>query len=192
MAHDFANEPNVVIAKVDAEAPNAKATAEEQDIKGFPTIKFFPKGSTTPKAYEGSRTAKDFVSYLNEQAGTHRLVGGLLDTKAGTIDAIDSVIAKIVKGQTLASVTKEVQQAAQDLKDVSVDYYLKVLTKLQQNESYVEKELARVQALLKKDTGLTPAKLDDLTIRRNILVKFNFSSSSPSRQEEEGEPKEEL
>ena len=181
----------MVIAKVDAEAPNAKATAEEQDVKGFPTIKFFPKGSTTPKAYEGGRTAKEFVSYLNEQAGTHRLVGGLLDTKAGTIDALDSVIAKIVQGQSLASVAKEVQQAAQDLKDVSVDYYLKVLTKLQQDGGYVKKELTRIQALLKKDTGLTAAKLDELTIRRNILHKFNSSSSS-SRQEEKDEAKEEL
>lgn len=67
-------------------------------VTGFPTIKFFPKGSTEPvdvslyfsssiflslftlpsSQYTGGRGADDFISYLNEKCGTQRMKGGSL------------------------------------------------------------------------------------------------------------------
>ncbi len=161
----------MLVAKVDAEAPNAKAVAEEQGVKSYPTIKYFPKGSTTPQLYEGGRSEEDLVSFLNKQAGTHRTVGGLLDSRAGTVEALDTLVAKIVGGETVASVAQEVQKAAAGLKDKSGEYYLKVLKKLEQNQGYAEKELGRVQGLL-KEAGVAPEKMDEFTIRSNILRKF--------------------
>ena len=87
LAQDFITEPNVVIAKVDAEAENSKATASEQGVTSYPTIKFFAKGSTEGEAYTGGRTEKELIDFINEKAGTHRVPGGGLDTKGGTIDA---------------------------------------------------------------------------------------------------------
>ncbi len=171
LAQDFAGEPTTLIAKVDAEAPNAKAIAKEHNVTSYPTIKYFPKGSTTAEVYEGGRSEEDFVSFLNKNAGTHRTVGGSLNAKAGTIETLDTVIAKIAKGETVASVMEQVQQAAKAFKDESVEYYLKVLKKLEQNEGYAEKELARLQGLLRKG-GLAREKLDELTVRSNILRKF--------------------
>ncbi|KAJ7078134.1 protein disulfide isomerase [Mycena belliarum] len=37
--------------------------------ESFPLIKFFPKGSTEPEAYEGGRTEKESVNLLNEKCG---------------------------------------------------------------------------------------------------------------------------
>lgn len=159
------------MAKIDAEAENAKATAQEHGVTSYPTIKYFPKGSTTPQAYEGGRSEKEFVSFLNEHAGTHRAVGGMLDDMAGTVESLDTLVAKIAGGETVAAVAKEVQQVAKDIKDKSVEYYLKILQKLEQNEGYAQKELDRLQSLLKKG-GLAPEKLDELTVRSNILRKF--------------------
>ncbi|KAI9798258.1 MAG: hypothetical protein M1825_005391 [Sarcosagium campestre] len=172
LAHDFAAETSVLIAKVDAEAPNAKHTAKEQGVSSYPTIKYFPKGSKTSQPYEGGRSEKDFVEFLNKNSGTHRLVGGGLDAKAGTIEVLDSVIARFIEGGSLATVSKELQKVAQGLKDKSAEYYLKVTEKLSKNQGYVEKELARLQGLLKKG-GLAPEKVDDLTIRKNILSRFS-------------------
>ncbi|KAI9794902.1 MAG: hypothetical protein M1833_007349 [Piccolia ochrophora] len=171
LAQDFATEPKVLVAKVDAESPYAKATAEEQDVKGYPTIKYFPAGSSTPVPYEGGRSEKDFVDFLNEHAGTHRLVGGGLDAKAGTVEALDAVVAQFVEGGNLATLTTEAQKALQSVKDVSAAYYLKVFEKLATNKGYVDKELARLQGLIGKG-GLAPEKRDELTIRANILNKF--------------------
>ncbi|KAI9718410.1 MAG: hypothetical protein M1812_004131 [Candelaria pacifica] len=175
VANDFASEPNVLIAKVDAEAPNAKATAQEQGVSSYPTIKYFPKGSITPKAYEGGRSEVDFVNFMNEKAGTHRAVGGGLDTKAGTIERLDAVVAKLTAGGSIASIAAEAQKAAQGLKDKYAEYYVKVFEKSGKNEGYVQKELKRLEGLLKKG-GLAPQKIDDLTSRTNILRKFTGSA----------------
>ena len=171
VANDFAAEPTVLIAKVDAEAENAKATAQEQGVKSYPTIKYFPKGSKTPQAYEGGRAEKDFIDFLNTNAGTHRAVGGGLDAKAGTIEALDAVVAKLTAGGSLATVSEEAQKAAQSLKYKYAEYYVKVFNKLGSSNDYVEKELARLDGLLRKG-GLAPEKMDDLTSRSNILRKF--------------------
>ena len=55
VAQDFASESSVLIAKVDAEAEQSKATAQEQGVSSYPTITYFPKGSSTPEAYAARR-----------------------------------------------------------------------------------------------------------------------------------------
>ena len=180
MAQDFAAEPTVLIAKVDAEAANSKSTAEAQGVKSYPTIKYFPKGSTTPQAYEGGRSEKDFVEFLNEHAGTHRAVGGGLDAMAGTVEALDSIVSKFIGGGALTTVSEEAVKVATGLKDKYAEYYVKVFEKMGKSQGYVDKELARLQGLLKKG-GLAPEKVDDLTSRSNILRKF--SSKGKSRDE---------
>ena len=161
------------MAKVDAEAENSKAIAESQGVTSYPTIKYFPKGSTTPQAYEGGRTEEDFVSFLNEHAGTHRAVGGGLDAKAGTIAALDSLVSQFTAGGNLATVSEEVSKAAAGLKDKYAAYYVKVMDKLAKSQDYTEKEMTRLSGLIKKG-GLAPEKLDDLTSRRNILQMFSI------------------
>ncbi len=168
VATDFASDDSVVIAKVDAEAN--KAVAQEQGVSSYPTIKFFPKGSKTPEDYSGGRDEKSFLSYINEKSGTHRTPGGGLDAMAGTVDALDTILAKMT-GSNLATVSEEVKQAVLGTKDKYAEYYVKVLEKLGVNDGYVEKELTRLEGMLKKG-GLAPTKLDDLTSRLNILKKF--------------------
>ena len=43
----FASESSVLIAKVDADTE--KALGSRFGIRGFPTLKFFPRGSTEPE-----------------------------------------------------------------------------------------------------------------------------------------------
>ncbi|OJZ83738.1 hypothetical protein ASPFODRAFT_35209 [Aspergillus luchuensis CBS 106.47] len=167
LANDFVLEPNVVIAKVDADAENGKATAREQGVSGYPTIKFFPKGSTESVPYEGARSEQAFIDFLNEKTGTHRTVGGGLDAKAGTIASLDELIASTSAADLAAAVKK----AAAELKDKYAQYYVKVADKLSQNAEYATKELARLEKILAKG-GSAPEKVDDLISRSNILRKF--------------------
>jgi len=67
-AEAFARESSVVIADVDADAH--KELGSRFGVSGFPTLKFFKKGSTTPEDYNGGREAKDIIDYVNTQAGT--------------------------------------------------------------------------------------------------------------------------
>ena len=174
VAADFASEPSVLIAKIDAEAENSKATAQAQGVTGYPTIKFFPKGSTEPETYSGGRSEEALVDFINSKAGTYRLPGGGLNSQAGTIEVIDSVLAKYITQGGIKDVEKataDIKKATQDLKDKSVEYYLRALSKLTGNPEYAMKEQTRLAGLLKKG-GLAPEKIDDLQKRSNILAKF--------------------
>jgi protein disulfide-isomerase A6 len=68
VAEAFAKESEVVIADVDADAH--KDLAGRFGVTGFPTLKFFKKGSTEPEDYNGGREAADIVEYVNKQAGS--------------------------------------------------------------------------------------------------------------------------
>ena len=171
VATDYASEPNILIAKVDAEADNSKATAQDQGVNSYPTIKYFPKGSTIPEPYEGGRTEKDFLFFMNEKAGVHRTIGGKLDEIAGTIPSLDTIVSGLGTGESIAGLSEQIASAAKASKDKYAEYYVKVSDKLSKNAGYAEKELARLQSLIKKG-GLAPEKLDDLTSRSNILRRF--------------------
>lgn len=169
LASDFAAETGVLIAKVDCEAENAKALAKEAGVTSFPTINFYPKGSTEAVPYGGGRSHEDLIKFVNEKAGTHRLVGGTLDNIAGTIPSLDTLVANLKAGGETAYA--ELEKAAAALKDKYAEYYGKVAKKAEVNKEYVDKEFKRLQGILKKG-GLAPEKVDDLTSRSNILSKF--------------------
>ncbi|KAJ5177838.1 Thioredoxin [Penicillium coprophilum] len=171
LANDFALESGVVIAKVDAEADNSRALSKEQGITGFPTIKFFPKGSTEPEAYSGPRSEEAFVKFINEKAGTHRAVGGGLNSLAGTIAALDEIVTENVAAKKFDKLVTEVKKAAKGLPDKYAEYYVKAAEKLSQNEGYAVKELTRLRKVLAKG-GSAPEKLDDILSRSNILSRF--------------------
>lgn len=182
-----------MIAKVDAEAPNSKGTAEEYGIASYPTIKFFPKGSTTPEDYTGGRSEEAFVKFLNEKTGTRRAAGGGVDATAGTIAALDAVVAKFTGGTALSEAAAEAKQVAESLKDEAdnkyASYYIRVFDKLGQNEEYAAKELARLEGIIKKG-GLAPTKLDELMSKTNILRKFVEKATGGDEDEEEDEKDE--
>lgn len=176
LAEDYQNEPNVLVAKVDAEGDNSKATAKAQGVTSYPTIKYFPAGSKEAEIYGGGRSEADFVSFLNEKAGTHRTVGGSLDMYAGTIESLNTIVDKFSSAATpLTDALKEAQKEAAGLKEQAqfkyAEYYVRVFDKLSKNDDYVSKELARLEGILKKG-GLEPTKLDEFTSKTNILRRF--------------------
>jgi protein disulfide-isomerase A6 len=172
LATDFVNEADVVIAKIDAEADDSKQTAAAEGVSGYPTLKWFSAHSTDGVVYNGPRTEDGLIEYINEQAGTHRSPGGGLTDKAGVIPFIDTIIQKIVDdGDSIAKRGDEILVGILAMKSNFAQYYGKVVDKIKKNEKYAETELARLEKLIAKGQ-LVPEKLDDITIRSNILRKF--------------------
>lgn len=189
LAQDFINEPGVVIAKVDAEAENSKSIATEQNVASYPTIKFFAKGSTEGEPYNGGRTEKEFINFLNEKAGTHRVPGGGLDATGGTIDILNHIALKYAAGsERLAELAAEAKKSAEALGEEAqyayAKYYIRVFDKLAENEGFVAKESARLDSILRKG-GLAPAKLDELQSKSNILKQFIQSVAEKATGKEE-------
>jgi len=70
----FSKTPEVVIAKVDCD--KHKALKDRFSIRGYPSLRFFPKGSTTPQEYSGGRDAGDIIEYINNKVGTRAKIPG--------------------------------------------------------------------------------------------------------------------
>lgn len=159
---------------MDAESPGSKGTAEKYGVTGYPTLKFFPKSSTSPVPYEGGRSESDILNFINTHAGTFRVPGGGLNDQAGRIASLDEIAHKY-KGDatTLPALISEVGLASKALETPSshAAYYAKVLEKLLKDPTYAEKELARLERVRTKGTN-AQEKLDNMTIRQNILRQF--------------------
>lgn len=62
----------VVIADVDATVHTG--LAQRFGVQGFPTLKFFKKGSTDPIPYDGGRDAAGLTRWMNENTGLNKKV----------------------------------------------------------------------------------------------------------------------
>jgi thiol-disulfide isomerase/thioredoxin len=61
----------VKIQMIDCEAPENAELVKSQNIKGFPTIRYYPNGlSENFQEYNSGRTYFDFSQYLNQVTGT--------------------------------------------------------------------------------------------------------------------------
>ncbi|KAL0967938.1 hypothetical protein UPYG_G00260110 [Umbra pygmaea] len=66
LGEKLANDPNIVIAKMDATANDVPS---QYEVRGFPTIYFAAAGQKmSPRKYEGGREVPDFISYLKKEA----------------------------------------------------------------------------------------------------------------------------
>lgn len=67
LAQAFASNPNVQIAKVDADAE--KALGRKFGVQGFPTLKWFDGKSKEPTDYRGGRDIDSLTKFVTEKSG---------------------------------------------------------------------------------------------------------------------------
>ncbi|KAI9299257.1 disulfide isomerase [Neoconidiobolus thromboides FSU 785] len=180
---DFAHEDEVVIAKLNADA--AKSIGEKYDISGYPTIKFFSKDNKDkPEAYTEGRTREEFLKYLNEKAGTFRVIGGGLSEKAGVDDKFKDILKRYWEAgsdiKELKKISKDAAIIAEKEGTKNAKYYVKVLNNIiEKGGDYVKTESSRLTKMI-KGGNLVPKSLDEFTIRNNILVQFLSNLASES------------
>jgi len=175
VSQSFEGEENVLIAKVDAD--EHKDLGKRFDVSGFPTIKFFPKGSSEGEVYNGGRTPKEFVDFINEKTGTERVVGGGYTEKAGRIDSLDILADKFqaASGSDRTAVLKETEST-----DVSENnnaefakfYVLAMKRIIEKGDSYANDEIKRLERML-EGAAITPKNRGQFSKRINILKVFS-------------------
>jgi len=169
----FGDEEDVVIAKIDADSPNGKPLGARFEVKGFPTLKWFPKGSTVPDTYEGGREVADFVKYINDKAGTTRNVDGSLDDNAGRLSQLDELVAKLVAGETaVIEQAKAVVASLETKAKADGEFYIKVMQKyIKDGASFLTKQRERLGRLMSND-NVNSKKLDEFKKKLNIFAAF--------------------
>ncbi|KTW32587.1 protein disulfide-isomerase domain [Pneumocystis jirovecii RU7] len=167
----FLPDKHVVIAKINADA--YRDIAKEHGIEGYPTIKFFSKGTSekTGIEYNGENTEDDIISFINANTGTMRIRGGGLSNKAGRIHEFDSVV-NTISSSNIKEVISELKSLAKKSNNKYASYYIKVAEKITTSPNFVETEYQRLEKLLQKK--LERSKYDDAQIRKNILSVFQI------------------
>ncbi|KAK3828367.1 MAG: protein disulfide-isomerase tigA precursor [Benniella sp.] len=193
LGHDFFNEKDVVIAKIDA--TKEPKTAEKYKVSGYPTIKFFDAEGNVSN-YEGSRNEVDFVAFVNTLAGTNRLPGGRLGSKVGRIPQLDEIAVKFAKANTLEEKkqvsTEGIALAALQDSDANAQIYARIFEKAAETPEFLETESRRLQTLIQSGT-ISLAKVDDLSTHYNILSAFSVDEdASEQDMEADATTKEEL
>ncbi|PIN05871.1 Thioredoxin/protein disulfide isomerase [Handroanthus impetiginosus] len=174
VATAFKLEEDVVIANVDAD--KYKDLAEKYGVSGYPTLKFFPKGNKAGEDYDGGRDLNDFVTFINEKCGTSRDVKGQLTSKAGIVEALDSLVKEFVSAtnEEKNAVFKRIEEEADKLKGSTARYgkiYVKAAKScLDKGSDYAKNEVQRLERMLAK--SISTAKADEFTLKKNILSTF--------------------
>lgn len=178
----FTNEPHVTLAMLDGD--DASALREKLGVSGYPKLIMFPEvpaGATKePQFYEGPRKHVDITRFVNEHAGTYRLVNGTLGNDAGLVPALDALVttasayddafvalleAAIAGLEQSAGWTKKAQQQAHGL---YVQYARKTAAK---GAAYPQQEAQRLARLIANPTT-NPAKAEQFQMKLNIVSKF--------------------
>ena len=170
----------------------------------------FPKGSSKkePVDYDDGRSEEEFVEFLNEKAGTNRLVGGALNDNAGRIVDLDELAKKLSAATNEAeksSVFTEVEKVLAkvhskwaplkitNLQYRDAKYYAKVFEKVKADPQYPMNEKHRLEAIVAKGALASdkqvPSKkrltrrVDNFKTRINILSAFAVSGKGLKHEE---------
>lgn len=172
----FQNEPNCVVAKVDADAE--KDLGSKYGISGFPTIKFFPKDNKDGEEYSGGRSEQDFIDFLNEKCKTNRVSGGGVSDEAGRIEKFDGFAKDFMANQDKRDAILEEAKSLIDAQENTkmATYYTKVMERVQsKGDAFVINEIERLKRLI--DGDISTAKKDEFSMRRNILKQFKAEAN---------------
>jgi len=170
LATAFKNEPNVVIANVDAD--KHKDLGGRYGVSGFPTLKFFPKSDKAGKPYSGARELVDLLNYVNSEAKTKRTVDGRLDESAGRVSSLDELAKEFVgSAEKREEIVKKAEKIASTL-GAEAQFYTKYMKAIMtKGADFVAGEKERLSKLL-EGGNLASQKLDEFSVRKNILSQF--------------------
>ncbi|KAG2444788.1 hypothetical protein HXX76_001531 [Chlamydomonas incerta] len=161
----------VVVAKVNADAH--RSIGDKFDVRGFPTIKFFPAGKPATKDtvqdYNQARTATAFLDYLKEKLAA--------DTGFARVEALDGLAKKFVeaaadaKAKVVAETEAAVAKLEGEAKANGALYVTFMKKAVEKGAEYLGKEKARLEKML-SGGSVSAAKADEMSRKTSVLGAF--------------------
>jgi protein disulfide-isomerase A6 len=168
-----------IVAKFNAD--EEEEFASKFDIEGYPTLKFFSQGNANQgEEFTGSTTGEELTEFLNQKCGTFRMFGGGLMANAGRQMEMDKLVKEFANSQNDVGRTQALKQAREQYsqeKQKWQSYYVDVMERVLKDPKgeFPNREMKRLESMLKDKTSVQnihPHKLDEITIRHNILMSF--------------------
>jgi len=187
LATTFKAERNVAVAKLDATVHGE--IAKQLDVKGYPTLLFFPKGQSVPIPYRGDRSINGLIDWLNQKTFSFRKRGGGILETGGRIAVIDEAITAAFATCKDTVVSACLPKVVAAVKAVPMDpsfegyqakvfkYYSSALEKAMSNANWIDSEISRLQALADKGTMAEEQEVF-VYARKNVLAFFNQNIKS--------------
>jgi protein disulfide-isomerase A6 len=143
------------------------------EIKSFPAIRLFTRGETIP--FNGARTPQSVLEFINDNCGTEREVGGLLNDSAGLVPDAAPIVQEFLANEEgrAAAIAK--------MKEVpGAEFYVKVM------ERFVSGGLAQIRVDMGKMASILGQRnagwqgLDSMKRRYNIFAQFDPGAATPT------------
>lgn len=182
IAKDPALNARVVIAKVNAD--DHQSLGERFQVRGFPTIKWFPRGRPTDSMdYNSGRTAEAMLEFIKKQIE--------YDNSFAVVPPLSEIAIKFTEGEVdAAAALKEAKDAVSKLDDDVKDnaaLYIKYLEKAgEKGKEYIETELARLLKMV-KGGKMSTNKLVEVSKKISVLESFSKAEVEAEMEGEVGE-----
>lgn len=171
LGSQYATEPNLMVAKVDAMAEAALSTQYGVDKMSLPAVLHFPAGSTTPKVYSGSASKEALMEYveLNEAV-----------VKEGQVPELRPRLLQFLCSDDRAerlALKKQTSDAVNELRSEMVLYgesYVTVMERLvkpEKGERWLANQKAKLLAA-RADPSTPEAKRHTARRQLNVLEDF--------------------
>jgi protein disulfide-isomerase A6 len=177
LSNSFVNEENVQITEVDCTVETA--TAGDHGIQGYPTLKLFPANTDKKKTavpYNGKRSLKEMIDFVNKECGTFRNIDGKLTpskTTAGILNDLNEPLKQLFASElttsTIESFTKnDIMVENEHL--LSYNRYTKMLKLiLSRGLDFIPQEIERSMKMLESPNSHKPTSIDEAQLRINVL-----------------------
>ena len=167
-AKAFAGESGVGVYTVDA-TENSEL-ASRYDVSGYPTLKWFPAGSSEPVDYDSGRDADALIKYINDKSGLHRVKGGGMAPQGGLVTELSEIVTAASSFDT--ALVDSLKAAVDGLtgKDAELGArYVSIATKIaEKGEDYMKNEIARLTKMV-ANPSIGAEKKTNFLYKLNVL-----------------------
>jgi protein disulfide-isomerase A6 len=169
-AQAFLPESNVSLGTVNCDQYHE--LCKTHSIERYPTFKLFLKGEVREPS--DPHSADDFVTYLNQNCGTERSVGGLLTNRSGLVDSAQPIVTEFLESGDKASAVEKMRQIA------GAEFYVRIMERyLASGADQLEKDRVVMAGILAERKGSWNA-LDGMQRRYNVVCQFLPAKSGDS------------
>jgi protein disulfide-isomerase A6 len=164
-AQTFIPEPNVSLGVTLCDQYHE--LCEQYSVTGYPTIKLFKHGELMN--YTGGHTTAVVVSFMNENCDTQRMIGGLLNSKAGLIDEAKPIVEEFLAASDKSAAVEKMKKIP------GAEFYVKVMERyLSGGPALLDSDVSRIAGIL-QDRKVSWTALDGVKKRYNVFLLFYFT-----------------